>query len=182
MGWGTIAQLLDVNYATNKYALIVHCCGVYRSDLAPCRFLDGAIAKNNAQPGLTAGQLAQAVQISEYPDRYDEKEAVARKYLTEAISRNGGSSSSSGGSANVATGSSSSGSSSSGSSSGSTSSSSSSSCSKTYKVASGDTCSKLASAGGISLSTFYSLNSNVNTSCSNLQVRLNCLLCGLIGF
>ena len=46
-----------------------------------------------------------------------------------------------------------------------------STCGKYYTVAKGDTCSKLAGKGDISLSKFYSLNSGVkNPSCSNLSI------------
>jgi len=124
------------------------------------------MSTDRSQPGLTPGQLAQAVQISEFPFRYDEAESIARKYLNEAIARNSGSSyGGSGGSANVGTAPSS------GSGSSASPPASSAKCTKTYKVVKGDSCSKLANAGGLSLSAFIKLNSNLNSGCTNLQVR-----------
>ncbi|KAI8643089.1 hypothetical protein BD408DRAFT_442968 [Parasitella parasitica] len=55
------------------------------------------------------------------------------------------------------------------SSSSSSSSDSASGCSKTHKVTDSDTCAKLAKANGISLSTFYKLNSQVHSNCDNLD-------------
>ncbi|KAI8376980.1 hypothetical protein BD560DRAFT_60275 [Blakeslea trispora] len=49
------------------------------------------------------------------------------------------------------------------------SSSSSSGCAKTHKATNSDTCAKLAKSNGISLNQFYSLNPQVNKSCSNLN-------------
>ena len=43
-------------------------------------------------------------------------------------------------------------------------------CAKTQVVQSGDTCSKLATQNGITLSTFYSLNPSVDSQCTNLQI------------
>ncbi len=57
-GWGTVDQIMNVAYATKSYI---------------------TRAKANEAKYATAGQLAQSVQRSAYPDKYDkvEKEAVA---------------------------------------------------------------------------------------------------------
>ena len=66
MGWCTPASLcLDVVHATNK-------------------FLDRAIPNDRNNPGYTPGQLAQSVQISAYPERYDQAEGKARALMAEA--------------------------------------------------------------------------------------------------
>lgn len=66
MGWCNPASLcMDVNHATNK-------------------FLDQAIPNDRNNPGYTAGQLAQSVQRSGHPERYDQAEAKARALLAEA--------------------------------------------------------------------------------------------------
>lgn len=73
-GWGNVEQIEDVIYSTNL-------------------FLDHLIPTAQNSPDLTAGQLAQSVQRSEFPFRYDEAEANARvrrillNYLNR-ISRN----------------------------------------------------------------------------------------------
>ncbi|WP_162183373.1 LGFP repeat-containing protein [Psychromicrobium lacuslunae] len=64
-GWGTVAQLTNVEYATNK-------------------FLDSAIALEGKTPG-SAGALAQAVQKSGHPTRYDEQQADAIRVRDEAF-------------------------------------------------------------------------------------------------
>lgn len=153
-GWGSYSQIMNVEYSTDKY-------------------LDRAIQINKERPGLAAGNLAQAVQVSEFPTRYNEVTSIARDYLNQAISRNGGSSGN-GGSTNVGTkpgSGSNSGSGSSGSGSGSGSSGSTSGCAKTVTIKSGNTCSGVAKSAGISLSTLYSLNKGINSGCTNLQVN-----------
>ncbi|CAM3241695.1 hypothetical protein [Stackebrandtia soli] len=65
-GWCDPASLcLDVAHATNK-------------------FLDRAIPNDRNNPHYTPGQLAQSVQISAFPDRYDAAEAKAREMIAEA--------------------------------------------------------------------------------------------------
>ncbi|WP_324804163.1 hypothetical protein [Stackebrandtia sp.] len=65
-GWCDPADLcLDVNHATNA-------------------FLDQAIPNDQNNPGYTAGELAQSVQRSAYPERYDQNEQKARDLLAEA--------------------------------------------------------------------------------------------------
>ncbi|MFD0557776.1 VCBS repeat protein [Stackebrandtia endophytica] len=65
-GWCNPASLcMDINHATNKY-------------------LDQAIPNDRNNPGYTAGQLAQSVQRSAYPERYDQAEAKARAMIAEA--------------------------------------------------------------------------------------------------
>lgn len=65
-GWGTKAQVTNVNYATNK-------------------FLDQAIAQDKKLgSSVTAGELAQKVQRSAYPDRYDEAKSKAQSIIAEA--------------------------------------------------------------------------------------------------
>ncbi|MEU7169098.1 hypothetical protein AB0A70_31350 [Streptomyces morookaense] len=65
-GWGTREQILDVDYAANK-------------------FFDVAQQMEPRMEGGTAGQLAQAVQRSAYPARYDQAEGVARTMRDEAF-------------------------------------------------------------------------------------------------
>ncbi|MEV4573854.1 VCBS repeat-containing protein, partial [Nonomuraea jabiensis] len=64
-GWGTPEQILDVSFAANS-------------------FFTRAIRNDAANPGYTPGQLAQSVQRSAFPDRYDQSEAKARSLLNEA--------------------------------------------------------------------------------------------------
>lgn len=62
-GWCDPASLCnDVPHATNKY-------------------LDQAIPNDQNNPGFTAGQLAQSVQRSAYPERYDQEEGKARELI-----------------------------------------------------------------------------------------------------
>lgn len=70
-GWGTVAQIMDVSYSTGKY-------------------LDQAIVNDQNNPGYTAGQLAQSVQRSEYPDRYDQAQSTAQDLINQAIASVGG--------------------------------------------------------------------------------------------
>ncbi|WP_405684170.1 LGFP repeat-containing protein [Streptomyces sp. NBC_01387] len=65
-GWGTAEQILDVDYAAGK-------------------FFEVAQQMEPGMEGSTAGQLAQAVQRSAYPDRYDEAEGTARQQRDEAF-------------------------------------------------------------------------------------------------
>ena len=64
-GWGTPEQIMDPVYATNA-------------------FLDQAIPNDQNDPSMTAGQLAQSVQRSAFPDRYDQSEAKAREMIDTA--------------------------------------------------------------------------------------------------
>jgi hypothetical protein len=64
-GWGTPEQILDPVYATNA-------------------FLDQAIPNDKEDPSMTAGQLAQSVQRSAFPDRYDQSEGKAREMIDAA--------------------------------------------------------------------------------------------------
>lgn len=64
-GWGTPEECQDVVHATNAY-------------------LDQAIANDESNPDQSAGQLAQSVQRSAYPDRYDESEGKARELIDQA--------------------------------------------------------------------------------------------------
>ncbi|RII11788.1 hypothetical protein DSC45_28150 [Streptomyces sp. YIM 130001] len=64
-GWGTPEQIMDPVYATTK-------------------FLEQAIPNDQKNPGYTAGELAQSVQRSAYPERYDQSEAKARELLAAA--------------------------------------------------------------------------------------------------
>ncbi|OEV03671.1 hypothetical protein AN216_10490 [Streptomyces oceani] len=64
-GWGTPEQCMDPVHATTK-------------------FLEQAIPNDQANPGYTAGQLAQSVQRSAYPERYDQSEGKARELIAEA--------------------------------------------------------------------------------------------------
>ena len=64
-GWGTPEQITDVAYASNS-------------------FFTRAIDAAAAHPGWSAGQVAQSVQVSAYPDRYDGAEATARDLIAKA--------------------------------------------------------------------------------------------------
>ncbi|WP_441247001.1 LGFP repeat-containing protein [Kitasatospora sp. McL0602] len=65
-GWGSPDQLLDVDYAAAK-------------------FFQVALQMEPGLPDSTAGQLAQAVQRSAYPLRYDQAEDTARGQRDEAF-------------------------------------------------------------------------------------------------
>lgn len=69
-GWGSSEQILDVNYATNAFL-----------DGNPSDATDGAIGGAQRNHTWTAGQVAQHVQRSGFPDRYDESEAKARELI-----------------------------------------------------------------------------------------------------
>ncbi|MFD3918502.1 peptidoglycan-binding protein [Streptomyces sp. NPDC058595] len=64
-GWGTPEQIMDVAHASNS-------------------FFTRAINVARAHPDYSAGQVAQAVQISAYPDRYDAAEPTARALIEQA--------------------------------------------------------------------------------------------------
>ncbi|WP_196279476.1 FG-GAP repeat domain-containing protein [Catellatospora vulcania] len=64
-GWGTPEQIMDVVYASTQYFTRAVVC-----------------ARDN--PGYRAGQVAQCVQRSGFPDRYDQVEAKARSLMAEA--------------------------------------------------------------------------------------------------
>ncbi|MGW3090954.1 peptidoglycan-binding domain-containing protein [Streptomyces sp. NPDC001108] len=64
-GWGTPDQIMDVSYASNS-------------------FFTRAIRVAADNPDLSAGQVAQAVQVSAYPDRYDAVEGTARELIERA--------------------------------------------------------------------------------------------------
>lgn len=64
-GWGTPEECMDPVHATNA-------------------FLDQAISADKANPDLTAGELAQSVQRSAYPDRYDQNEGKAQELIDAA--------------------------------------------------------------------------------------------------
>ncbi|KZW00936.1 hypothetical protein EXIGLDRAFT_793489 [Exidia glandulosa HHB12029] len=138
-GWGTVKQIRDVKYATNK-------------------FLDVAIPHDKANPGFTAGQLAQSVQISEFPDRYDKRKAAAEALIKKARARAGKPKPKPKPSKpvkapkNVAAGTIKKG------------------CKKYHTVKKGDTCGPLAKSGGISTGTFLKINKGVHSNCNNLQI------------
>lgn len=69
-GWGTPSQILDVSHAAR-------------------RFFSAAQARDGSCSGCTAGQLAQAVQRSAFPLRYDQAEGVARELLREVAGGSG---------------------------------------------------------------------------------------------
>ncbi|MGW2182818.1 peptidoglycan-binding domain-containing protein [Streptomyces sp. NPDC001732] len=64
-GWGTPEQIMDVSYASNA-------------------FFTPAIRVAADNPDLSAGQVAQTVQVSAYPDRYDAVEGTARELIERA--------------------------------------------------------------------------------------------------
>jgi hypothetical protein len=53
-------------------------------------YVTRAIRNDKANPHFTAGQLAQSVQRSAFPDRYDKREADAREVLADVQRRGGG--------------------------------------------------------------------------------------------
>ncbi|GAB1515120.1 peptidoglycan-binding domain-containing protein [Actinophytocola sp. KF-1] len=61
-GWGTPEQVVDVAYASHS-------------------FFTRAVTVAAAHPDWSAGQVAQAVQVSAFPDRYDAAEAAARDLI-----------------------------------------------------------------------------------------------------
>ncbi|KZV96544.1 hypothetical protein EXIGLDRAFT_833519 [Exidia glandulosa HHB12029] len=63
-GWGSPAQLMDVTYSTNAY-------------------LDLCIPTEAANPDTAPGVIAQTVQRSDYPDRYQQVEGVARGLIAQ---------------------------------------------------------------------------------------------------
>lgn len=63
-GWGTPEQCMDPVYASNSY-------------------YEQAIANDAANPDWTAGQVAQSVQRSAFPDRYDEAQGKAEEMIAE---------------------------------------------------------------------------------------------------
>ncbi|MEU8568810.1 hypothetical protein AB0C51_10670 [Streptomyces pathocidini] len=63
-GWGTPAQILDPAHAA-------------------ARFFSRALARDYDNPDLTPGELAQAVQRSAFPGRYDDAEYRARAMMDE---------------------------------------------------------------------------------------------------
>ena len=70
-GWGTPEQIMDVSYASNS-------------------FFTRAINVAAAHPDWSAGRVAQAVQVSAYPDRYDAAQATALALIARARELAGG--------------------------------------------------------------------------------------------
>ncbi|MFS8103810.1 VCBS repeat-containing protein [Lentzea alba] len=68
MGWGTPEQVTNVVYASNA-------------------FFTRAINSERNHPGFTAGQIAQDVQRSGFPDRYDQAETKARALIAEVATK-----------------------------------------------------------------------------------------------
>jgi len=76
-GWGTVDQIMNVTYSTNK-------------------FLDQCIQVDSQQDAsVSAGAIAQMVQQSDFPDRYEQEKSMGQQLLDKAKSLAGGSSSSS---------------------------------------------------------------------------------------
>ncbi|MEU3254774.1 hypothetical protein [Streptomyces sp. NPDC006997] len=69
-GWGTPEQIMRVPYAAEQ-------------------FFTRAVRVEQQHPHLTAGQTAQKVQRSAFPDRYDQAESKARALLAEASAATG---------------------------------------------------------------------------------------------
>ncbi|MFI9389238.1 hypothetical protein ACIG5F_49250, partial [Kutzneria sp. NPDC052558] len=63
-GWGTPEEIMDVAHAATS-------------------FFTRAVNAENKHPGYTAGQVAQAVQVSAFPSRYDEAQPKALSLLAE---------------------------------------------------------------------------------------------------
>ena len=68
-GWGTPEQIMDVSYSAAKFF---------------------EVCMQMPQTGVTPGQLAQSVQRSAFPERYDQVEPQARAALQEAAGNAGG--------------------------------------------------------------------------------------------
>ncbi|NBE53671.1 hypothetical protein [Streptomyces boluensis] len=64
-GWGEAVQVMNVNYAAHK-------------------FFEKAIPIAREETSLSAGQLAQRVQVSAFPDRYDQREKAAKGWIERA--------------------------------------------------------------------------------------------------
>ncbi|MBA0050053.1 peptidoglycan-binding protein [Streptomyces sp. AJS327] len=64
-GWGTPEQIMDVSFASNS-------------------FFTRAIEEAAADPDASAGTVAQRVQVSAFPERYDQVEGTARKLIEQA--------------------------------------------------------------------------------------------------
>jgi hypothetical protein len=77
-GWGTPAQVRDPAYAARAFLLGPKRAGATKPNLEP-----GAIARVRQYPTRTAGQIAQTVQRSAYPHRYDRAEARARTLIAQ---------------------------------------------------------------------------------------------------
>ncbi|MFG3506225.1 hypothetical protein ACGF5F_12005 [Streptomyces sp. NPDC047821] len=69
-GWGTREQCMDVTHASES-------------------FFTRAVETDRAHPEWTAGQVAQGVQRSAFPERYDQAEAKARALIEEARAGSG---------------------------------------------------------------------------------------------
>lgn len=78
-GWGTPAQITNPVYAARAFLL-----GPARAGSAGANAEPGAVARDRTWRG-TAGQLAQAVQRSAFPHRYDQVEDKARALLQRYV-------------------------------------------------------------------------------------------------
>jgi len=79
-GWGTIAQLMDPTYQTRAF---------YGGKTGPNHGTPRGLLDILDWPTLTLGQVAQAVEISAYPNRYELWQPVAQTIL-DALTRPGG--------------------------------------------------------------------------------------------
>ncbi|TFK96948.1 hypothetical protein BDV98DRAFT_585935 [Pterulicium gracile] len=70
-GWGSYDEIMNVDYSTGK-------------------FLELCIPTAEQNPDLSAGTIAQLVQRSEFPDRYNEAEGIARGLIDRARELAGG--------------------------------------------------------------------------------------------
>ncbi|MFI7099627.1 hypothetical protein ACIBK8_09735 [Streptomyces sp. NPDC050161] len=70
-GWGTREQIMNPDYAAHK-------------------FFEQAIPNDRKDPGQSPGKLAQSVQRSAYPERYDANEGPAKQLLAEVAAAEGG--------------------------------------------------------------------------------------------
>jgi hypothetical protein len=68
--WGTPDQIKNVDYAATQ-------------------FFTRAVNVDRANPGFSAGQISQTVQISAFPDRYDAAEGTARQLMAEVATTSG---------------------------------------------------------------------------------------------
>ncbi|TFK97769.1 hypothetical protein BDV98DRAFT_480173, partial [Pterulicium gracile] len=125
-GWGSYDQIMNVDYSTGK-------------------FLELCIPTAAQNPHLSAGTIAQMVQRSEYPDRYNEAEGIARGLIDRARQLAGGGGGGGGGDGGGA-------------------------CAQYYNVVGGDSCWTIGERFGISAAQIQSWNPSVNGGCTNLQI------------
>jgi hypothetical protein len=117
------------------------------------KFLDQAIPMAAQNPGWTPDQIAQGVQRAQAGNLYAQQFTWANQLIQQASQRTGIKFAGAGGG-----------------SSGGSSGGSGGGCSSHYTAVSGDWCSKIASAHGISVAQFQQMNPSINGQCTNIQI------------